>query len=113
LAFSGPDRILVNGGLVGGVRFAAAEVGEGDMPAWAVIGVSINVLGDPADTDPGRHPDRTTLREEGFGDLTAVMLLESFARHLLSWMDLWENDGDAPVHRAWAQAAAGGVEGGA
>ncbi|WP_448207432.1 biotin/lipoate--protein ligase family protein [Azospirillum sp. sgz302134] len=99
IAFDPDDRVRLNGALVGAVRFAAPEIPKGDTPDWAVVGASLNVLGDPDDPDPGRHPDRSCLREEGFGEVEAPDLLDSFARHFLSWMDIWEDAGFAPVRR--------------
>ena len=102
VGFGWPDRLLVNGALAGGLRFAASPgTPEDDIPAWAVVGATVDVLGDPDDPDPGRHPDRTALREEGFGDTEAPALLESFARHFLSWMDIWEDAGFQPVQAIW------------
>lgn len=109
IAFDPAGRVLVNGTTVGAVTFAAPPgVAEDAVPDWAVVGVRTDVLGDPDDPDPGRHPDRTALREEGFGDLEAPRLLDSVARHLLFWMDLWENDGFGPVRRAWQGRALDG-----
>lgn len=102
IAFDPNSRILVNGAAVGEVAFAAPPGAVEDaVPDWAVVGVRVDVLGDPDDLDPGLHPDRTALREEGFGELEATRLLESFAHHTLFWMDVWENDGFEPVRRAW------------
>jgi biotin-(acetyl-CoA carboxylase) ligase len=88
---------------VGGTRFAAPPAGgaDDDVPAWAVVGVALDVLGDPDDDAPGSHPDRTTLLEEGFDELDPGLLLESFARHFLSWMGRWQEDGFASVRDAW------------
>ena len=104
VTFGWPDRVEVNGAAVGGTRFAAPPPAAGagnDVPAWAVIGAAIDVLGDPDDDAPGRHPDRTTLREEGFDELDTGLLLESFSRHLLSWVGRWQEDGFVPVREAW------------
>ncbi|HEY0836235.1 MAG TPA: biotin/lipoate--protein ligase family protein [Azospirillum sp.] len=102
VSFRRPGRIVVNGAEVGGVRFATApDTAEDAIPGWAVVGAGIDVLGTPEDDSPGRHPDRTALREEGFGDLAVPDLLESVGRHLLSWLDVWETEGPAPVRHAW------------
>ncbi|MBP2295533.1 biotin/lipoate--protein ligase family protein [Azospirillum rugosum] len=106
IAFDLNSRILLNGAAVGEVAFAAPPgAAEDAVPDWAVVGVRVDVLGDPDDPDPGLHPDRTALREEGFGDMEAPRLLESFARHVLFWMNVWENDGFEPVRRAWQARA--------
>lgn len=86
LAIGGPDRLLVNGAPVGGVRLAV-ETGR------LVLGGSVDVLGDPDDDAPGRHPERTALREEGFGDVDTAALVNGFSRHLLLWIDRWLEDG--------------------
>src|SRR3546814_13644791 len=38
---------------------------------------------------------------------TAVDLLEAFGRHLLAWINLWLDDGFAPVRAAWLRHAQG------
>jgi len=104
--FGWPDRVVVNGALAGGLRFAAPPgVAEAAVPDWAVVGVTVDVLGAADDDSPGLHPERTALREEGFGDLSPLELLESFARHLLARMDAWESDGFAPLRRDWLRHA--------
>lgn len=102
VSFAQPNRVAVNAGFIGEITFAAAPgCAEDAVPAWAVVGAVIDVSGDPEDDAPGLHPDRTALREEGFGDIDAAALLESFARHFLSWLDVWEYDGLQAVQAAW------------
>jgi biotin-(acetyl-CoA carboxylase) ligase len=55
---------------------------------------------DPGE-EPGRRPDLTSLVQEGCVEITAVRLLESFARHFLAWLHRWQEDGFAPVRAAW------------
>lgn len=106
IAFDPAGHILINGAKAGAVAFTAAPgCAEDDVPAWAVVGVTLDVRGDPDDDSPGLHPDHTALREEGFGDLDAALPLESFARNFLSWIDLWENDGPEAVRAAWRRRA--------
>ena len=107
VTFGWPDRIEVNGGTVGGVRVAAAEVrGAADaIPDWMVLGVSVQVHGFPDDDSPGLRADRTALHEEGFGEVEAPALLESFSRHFLAWMNTWQDDGFDQVCAAWIARA--------
>ncbi len=94
-----PDRIEVNGALVGGVTLD--PVGSDPMaPERLILGVEIAVVSDP-DLEPGQTPELTSLTEEGCGEITPVLLLESFARHFLAWLHRWEEDGFAPVRSAW------------
>ncbi len=100
--FRWPDAVDVNGGFVGGFRVAMAEVENDDqVPAWLVIGFSIAVQMDLTDDAPGRKVNETTLYDEGCGDITADQLTESFARHFLTWVHRWEEEGFEPVRLAW------------
>ena len=94
-----PDRIEVNGGLVGGVTLD--RVGPDlAVPERLVLGVEIAVASDPGH-EPGHRPELTSLSEEGCGEITPVLLLESFARHFLAWLHRWEEDGFVPLRSAW------------
>ncbi len=108
VTFVWPDRIEVNGGMVGGVRIAYAEVPAPDaLPDWIVIGFAIAMRGEWTPAEPGREAQRTTLAEEGCGDLTTIDLLEAFGRHFLSWINRWQEDGVGPVQQAWLKRATG------
>ena len=103
IRFDDAGRLLLNGAVAGGVAVALGPGAEDGLPAWAVVGAELEVLGDPDDPDPRRHPDRTALREEGFGDTDAMAVLESFTRHFLTWIDRWMDAGFEPVRRVWEQ----------
>lgn len=102
VTYGWPDRIDVNGATAGGIRLAVGGSGKPQtMPEWMVTAVSLAVAGDPADASPGRTIDRTSLFEEGCGEVTARQFLESFARHFLHWLNRWQDDGFGPVRGAW------------
>jgi len=108
VTFGWPDRIEVNGALVGGVRMAHAEVERPDqVPDWMVVGFAVAVRGKWAEGEPGDDARRTTLAEEGCGEVMTVDLLEAFARHFLSWIHRWQDEGFAPVQQAWLAKATG------
>ena len=108
VTFGWPDRIEVNGGVVGGVRFACAATETAQaVPDWLVIGFSLAVRGLPtAGAAPGRFR-RTTLADEGCGEVTTLDLLEAFGRHFLSWINRWQEAGVEPVQKAWLSRATG------
>jgi biotin-(acetyl-CoA carboxylase) ligase len=54
---------------------------------------------------PGRDPGRTTLHDEGCGDVTATQILESFSRHFLTWLRRWQDTGFDPIRSAWVARA--------
>ena len=59
---------------------------------------------------PARRRDqwrRTTLADEGCGDVPTIDLLEAFGRHFLAWINRWQEEGVKPVHQAWLSRATG------
>lgn len=100
VTFDWPDRIYLNGGLVGGVRAAIAPTtADDEVPAWMVIGCRIEVAGEGVDPAPGERPDLTSLFEEGSADISATDVIDAFARHFLLWINRWQEDGFGPVAR--------------
>ncbi|MCW5730862.1 MAG: hypothetical protein KIT20_08905 [Alphaproteobacteria bacterium] len=99
-----PDRLLVNEGCVGGLRLARGPLvrraGAEDVPDWLVFGVALHMRAAAPDQTPGRDLEYTNLHEEGCGAVGVPQLLEAFARHLLRWIECWQEDGPAPVLRA-------------
>lgn len=100
IAFAWPGHILLDGAGLGRVRMALAPVaGEEAVPPWLVLGLGIAVgpLGDA----PGRAPDRTSLHEEGAGDITVAGLMEGVGRQFLRWTGRWLDEGLDPVRASW------------
>lgn len=97
VGFHWPDTLLVDGGTVGGVRFAHATAGEGEVPDWAVVGVTVRMS---LDGDLG-DKDRTALYEEGFGEVEVPHLVEAFARHFMARLSDWAEEGFARQSEEW------------
>jgi biotin-(acetyl-CoA carboxylase) ligase len=88
-----PDAISVNQGLVGGGRLAWPHgTAEDEVPEWLVFGAMIRTVA-MTETEAGVHPLASALQEEGFGEIGAVEVTESFARHLMVAFDRWQVDG--------------------
>ncbi len=84
-ALGPPQGVLSTEGeavLVNGARAATVSL---DMPGADIGLLVVRVdMADPDDPDPGLHPDRTTLREEGYDpEVDGVVILGAFLRHLL------------------------------
>ena len=106
VTFGWPDRFLVNDAFAGSIRVRMPAVEDPDaIPDWLAVGLDVLLAGDPEDPDPGRDVDRTSLYEEGCGDVTATALLENFARYFLNWINRWQDDGFAPVKAHWLARA--------
>jgi biotin-(acetyl-CoA carboxylase) ligase len=98
-----PDCLFVNGGLVGGGRLGWPRGAKEDAaPAWLVFGGMIRTVS-MSGTEPGLNPLSTALEEEGFTDVLATQLVESFARHFMVALDAWQESGFAAVARSYLQ----------
>lgn len=94
ITFAWPDTILLDGGLVGGVRLAWPEGAREDaIPEWLVLGLMMRLM---MHSGPG-HRARTSLEAEGFELLEPRELIGGFARHLMVHFDRWREGGFAPV----------------
>jgi hypothetical protein len=97
IAIEWPDAFRVDGGLVGGGRLGwPAQGDERARPDWLVFGAAIRT----SSANPmsmARQALATALDDEGFGDVGAAHLVESFARHLMAAIDRWQEDGFAAI----------------
>lgn len=101
-----PDAVYVNWGLVGGGRLAWPQgARDDDVPPWLVFGAIIRSA-TPADVEPGAMPDITALDEEGFEQVTADQLIESFARNFMASIEAWREDGFDAVAKSYLQRVA-------
>jgi len=96
IAFDWPDTIHVDGGMVGGGRLAWADGPEDEPPQWLVFGATIRTVS-MVDGEPGLRPLTAALDEEGFDPLAANHIAEGFARHLMTLVDAWQEQGFAAV----------------
>ena len=100
-----PNRIDANLGSVAEVTLdTPAELNDDGVPAWMILHVMLAV-GSAASDYVARPFPATTLIEEGAGDIAIPVLLESFSRHFLTWMNRWEDDGFEPVRAMWLRHA--------
>lgn len=92
-----PGRLLVNGGLVGGMRLALPDNTSPDaIPDWMVLGFELR-LAWPESVITGERPGETALLEEGFDEVTPAGLTEAWARHLMANLDEWQARGTRRV----------------
>ena len=61
--------------------------------------------------EPGLNPSVTALEEEGFGETTAVDVVESFARNMMVHLDAWQEKGFGAVAKSYLErlSRAGGL----
>jgi hypothetical protein len=101
IAFDWPDAIRVDRGLVGGARLAwPPGASEDEPPDWLVFGAMIRTVA-MADGEPGLWPLSSALEAEGFQELGTGRLVESFARHLMTTIDAWQDAGFGEVAKSY------------
>ena len=99
ITFDWPDAVRVDGGLVGGVRLEWPIGADENEPApWLVFGAMIRTVA-LGEQEPGLTPLATALEDEGFDGLGSGRLVESFARHLMSAIDAWNEKGFKEVEK--------------
>jgi biotin-(acetyl-CoA carboxylase) ligase len=96
-----PDRVYVNGGLVGGGRLVWPQgAREDEVPDWLVFGAMIRTAS-VAGSEPGANPDVTALDEEGFLGTLSSHVVESFARNFMVALDAWKESGIGAVAKGY------------
>ncbi len=100
--FRPPLQVVVNKGIAGSIEAAISRTAsDSNVPDWLVIGVETGLERSAGMPEPGEQPDITTLDEEGCTNLESQQFIETFARHFLTWLSIWQEDGFAPVLRSW------------
>ena len=100
IAHKWPNDVLVQGRKCAGILIESSTAG-GDYVDWLVIGVGVNLVSHPEDAE---FP-ATDLAFEGAGEVTPEAALGAYARHLLRWIDRWQDGGFVPVRAAWLARA--------
>ena len=94
IAFAWPDAIMLDGGLIGGMRLGWPQrANEDEPPDWLALGLMLRLM---TPTRPASR-DRTSLEAEGFEMLEPRELIGSFARHLMVHFDTWREKGFKPI----------------
>ena len=100
--FSWPNIIYANKAKVGKVELHIEKPTKKDQIAdFMILSLEIQYNETQADEEPGVTPDITCLSEEGCGHLTTSEIIESYSRHLLTWIHIWEEDGFSSVSQSW------------
>lgn len=101
IQYQWPSAVLMNGAKIGNANIELSQEIRDNIPNWMVIGLEIRIRPEKFVTDPGQEIDKTTMWDEGCGDLERTELLESVTRHFVSWIHTWTEDGFKPIHDQW------------
>ena len=98
-----PNDVLFNRRKGAGILLESRMSPAGGLE-WLVLGLGVNVASFPEDAGFAA----TSLRFEGAPpDVDEVDLLEAFARHFLTWVNRWLEDGFGPIRETWMHHAQG------
>ncbi|GHF44014.1 biotin/lipoate--protein ligase family protein [Seohaeicola zhoushanensis] len=97
--------IRVNGGACGRLSLAGNTRDPEAVPGWLVVGLDLTLI--RLAEAPGETPDVTSLYDEGCAEVDPVGLLEAYARHMLVWLNRWDDEGNRPLHAEWSGLAWG------
>ncbi|SEL06244.1 Biotin/lipoate A/B protein ligase family protein [Bosea lupini] len=97
--FRWPDALTYDLGLIGGGRLGwPTDCPENQVPDWLVFGAMVR-----ATTMSPFELGQTGvgMAEEGFEEVDAVDLIESFCRHLMLGVSHWQDEGAKAAARRW------------
>jgi hypothetical protein len=111
VAFDWPDTIRFDGGLLGGARLGwPGDCAEDAVPAWLVFGVILRAA-DMAHIGEVQAASGVSLLGEGFEMIDTDAIIESFARHLMTGFDQWNERGFEAIARNYLARLAVGKAG--
>ena len=96
-----PSIVLMNGARIGHVDLVLPDTQRDDIPDWMVVSLDMRVRPDASAKDPGMDINRTTIWDEGCGEVLSTALLDSASRHIVNALHNWEEDGFRPIHDQW------------
>ena len=101
--FGWPDAIRFDAGLLGGARLGwPRDCAEAEVPAWLVFGVILRAA-DMAHVDEVQAASGVSLLSEGFEMIDTNAIIESFARHLMTAFDRWNERGFEAIARDYLE----------
>lgn len=111
VTFDWPVTMRFDGARIGGGRLGWPDAAAEDaVPDWLVFGAM--VIADSLDPQaPGTTPDTTSLLEEGFADVDAAALVQSFASHLMAGFHTWSERGFRHLAQTYLSRLSGGEPG--
>jgi biotin-(acetyl-CoA carboxylase) ligase len=107
VSFGWPDTILFDRGLLGGARLGwPADCAEAEVPAWLVFGVMLraaDMAPDLAHIEEVQAAASVSLLSEGFEMIDTNAIIGSFARHLMTAFDRWNEHGFEAIARDYLE----------
>ena len=103
VSFDWPDAIRFDAGLLGGGRLGwPKDCAEAEVPGWLVFGVLLRAA-DMAHVPEVQAASGVSLLSEGFELIDTDAIIESFARHLMTAFDRWNERGFDAIARDYLE----------
>jgi biotin-(acetyl-CoA carboxylase) ligase len=103
VSFGWPDAIQFDGGLLGGGRLGwPKDCAEDEVPAWLVFGIILRAA-DMAHIEEVQAAASVSLLNEGFEMIDTDAIIASFARHLMTAFDRWNERGFEAIARDYLE----------
>lgn len=103
VAFEWPDTIRFDAGLLGGARLGwPRDCAEDEVPAWLVFGVILRAA-DMAHIEEVEAAAGVSLLGAGFEMVDIDATINSFARHLMTAFDRWNERGFEAIARDYLE----------
>src|SRR3979411_1966214 len=107
VSFDWPDTIRFDGGLLGGARLGwPTGCAEASVPEWLVLGVILRAA-DMAHVEEVQVAAGVSLLSEGFEMIDTDAIIGSFARHLMTAFDRWNERGFEAIARDYLERLPG------
>ncbi len=103
VTYKWPNDVLVHGRKVAGLLLESKTAVDGTLE-WLILGVGVNVQSHP---NEARFPATNLIFESVGPEVDEAVMLEAFARHFLTWVNRWTEDGFEPIRRHWLAHAHG------
>lgn len=97
ITYHWPNVVRANGASIGTVSAIFSEQDVDEVPQFMVLHVRLDIRPTADNIDPGLDESKTTLWDEGCGDLDAMQVLDSTARHFMTWIHTWSEEGMQPI----------------
>ncbi len=97
LRYGWPTDLFINDLRAGQVLLAASSAHR-DPYEWLTLGLMVNIEQHPPNPEPEEF---NSVHASGAPEVTAAQVLEAFARHFLTWINRWSEDGFEPIRRQW------------
>jgi len=98
--FEWPFGFKVNGAKCGQLQLTASTTELDSVPDWIAIGIQLPFIR-PVQMIAGENPNQTWLHEEGCIELNVPQIIESWSRHLLIWLNTFQDDGYMKIQGHW------------